>query len=169
MLEHACLHIHPWNRTAALEDWTRRVTDAAANPLGFVRFEAKPESWWFSWMRGVRLELYETADASHLMTMIRSWGMSRVWEIYDAEERYVGSIYPPSLVDSEGGRRGYLDVASRDQARILDADGSVLATWQRTSSGLLEATFASDPSGNPFLRMLVLAGVIAQEPLPKRR
>ena len=159
MLEHATLHLGCW--TSATEGWTRTVTDAAGNPLGFVRFVGSTKASWFSWLRGARLEVYETDDASHLMTLVRSWGMTKNWDVFDADERRVGNIGPPSLVDANGERRGSLDVE-----RILDPSRQTLATFRKLTPLILEVTFAADQAANPFLRMLLLAGILVQDASP---
>src|SRR5690242_11430614 len=108
MLEHSCLHVAPWTptRADAFQSWIRPISASPSTPLGFVRLEGAFRTAWFSWLRSVHLDVYETEDASHLMRLIRSWGVLQLWDVYDAEERRVGSIYPPSLVDAEGERRG---------------------------------------------------------------
>src|ERR1051325_7551240 len=74
MLEYACLHVGGWTQTTLPDSssaWTRLITDSAAKSLGFVRFAGDTGSWWFSWLRKVRLEVFETEDASHLMSLVR--------------------------------------------------------------------------------------------------
>ncbi len=171
MLEHPCLRLAPWTRADAA--WIRAVTDAAGGAVGFARFVGKSKSSWFSWLRGMRLDVYETDDASHLMTLIRPWGMFRIWDVYDADEQRIGSIYPPSIVDSNGERRGYLDLRGRENGQLIspyaNGDGvAPLATFQSRLPHFLEVTFAHDPAANPFLRMLLLAAVLAQDPSPPR-
>src|SRR4051794_30360819 len=124
MLEHARLHIAGW--TAAAKGWTRAVSDEAGSPLGFIRFTGRTKASWFSWLRGTRLEVYETDDASHLMTLVRSWGMTRIWDVYDADDQHIGSVYLSSLVDATGERRGYIDVE-----RIVDPSRQTLATFRK--------------------------------------
>lgn len=167
MLEHSCLQVACWTSVTTAGSapvWTRSISDAAGNPLGFVRFQGRAKASWFSWLRGARLEVYETDDVSHLMTVVRSWGMTRTWKVLDADERRVGFVYPTSLVDATGARRGSLD--RRD--RILDPAGQVLASFRKSTPLILEVTFAADQAANPFLRMLLLAGILAQDSSPVR-
>jgi hypothetical protein len=78
MLEHTSLRIAPWTLTDlkdARRVWMRRITDSTAKSVGYVRLAGEARTWWFAWLQSVRLEVYETDDASHLMSLVRSWGM----------------------------------------------------------------------------------------------
>jgi hypothetical protein len=100
------------------------------------------------------------------MTLIRPWGLSRLWDVWDAEDRRVGTIYPPILLDGDGGRRGYLDAGDRMHGKILNPAAHVLAEFERRNDQVTVLRFAADLGPNPFLRMLLLGGVIVQEPQP---
>jgi hypothetical protein len=170
MLEHSCLHIEGWTRQAlptGETTWRRRITDAGGLPLGHGQLVGDAGAWWFSWLRSLRLEVYETEDASHLMSLVRSWGMLQVWEVYDAEERRVGSLYSSNLVDAEGERRGYVDLQARGRGRIFDRESRELAALRWPTPGMLELAFPAEANPNPFLRMLILGSVLTLDPLPK--
>src|SRR4051794_10031633 len=97
MLEHENLLIHVWTRTNTpdgISAWLRPITNASGRSLGFVRFEGNPDASWLAWLRRIRLDIFETEDASHLMSLTRAWGRLRVWDVHDAEDRHVGSISP---------------------------------------------------------------------------
>lgn len=163
MLEHASLLVHGWQKKVEPDGglaWMRPITDAAGQPLGFVRFDGAARGSWFSWFRKVRFDVFETDDASHLMSVTRSWGMLRIWEVDDAEDRHVGTVYANSIVSSEGERLALIEFES-----IVDAGGQRLATISKKAA-VVELTFAPPP--NPFLRMLVLGCVLALEPGPNR-
>jgi hypothetical protein len=169
MLEHASLFIHGWTRSIqadGLEAWTRSIVDADGRQLGFVAYQRLAANSWLFWLRKIRLDVYETEDASHLLSLMRSWTMRSIWDLYDAEERHIGCIYPKSLVASDGSLLGFLDMETRNQGRILDHAGGVLATFTRCASRI-ELTFASEPTGNPFLRMLMLGAILALDPEPQ--
>jgi hypothetical protein len=100
------------------------------------------------------------------MTLIRPWGLSRLWDIWDAEERRVGCVYPPILLDGDGGRRGYINVEDGMHGKILNPAARVLAEFERRSDEVTVLRFAADLEQNPFLRMLLLGGVIVQEAQP---
>ena len=112
MLEHATLLLHDWTH-AALSDgeraWIRPIRDVNGHSVGFVRFVGDPQGSWFSWFRKARLDVYETEDAAHLLSLTRSWGMLRVWEVDDAEDRHVGSVYTKTIVSSEGDPLAWRD------------------------------------------------------------
>jgi len=169
MLEYSVLQVGLWTERPAAGSaptWVRHIAGAAGQPLGFVRFDGAVRSPFFSWLRSVRLEVYETDDASHLMSLVRAWGVLRIWDVYDAEERRVGSIYPPNLVDSEGQRRGFLEHHGPDRGKALDPANHVLATFQRRLDSL-DLAFMPEPAPNPFLRMLILGAVLCLDPAPK--
>ena len=169
MLEHATLHIHGWTRSTqpdGAEAWTRPITGAAGQPLGFVRSQKLTAHSWFFWLRKLRLDVFETEDASHLMSLTRSWTMRSIWDLHDAEERHVGYVYPASLVASEGGLLGFLHLEARGQGRILDHAGRVLTRFASNNADPLAVSFGPGPADNPFLRMLILGCILTLDPKP---
>ncbi len=156
--------VHGWTQKAELDGglaWIRSVTDGADRPLGFVRLDGAPRGSWLNWFRKVRLDVFETDDASHLMSVTRSWGMLHIWEVDDAEDRHIGTVYTKSIVSAEGERLAWIE-----HGRLLDRAGQQLASFGRKAQGVLEVTFAPPP--NPFVRMLVLGCALALEPGPNR-
>jgi hypothetical protein len=110
--------------------------------------------------------VYETEDASHLMSLVRSWRLLHIWDVYDAEECRIGSIYPPSVLDSTGQRRGYLDCAQPEQGAVVDTANHILASFRKQRANQLEVVFMPDPAANPFLRMLLLASFLILDSMP---
>jgi hypothetical protein len=162
------LLVHGWTQRAEPEGgraWIRAISDAAGRQLGFVRLAGAPRGSWFAWFRKVRLDVFETVDASHLMSVSRSWGMLRIWEVDDAEDRHVGTIHANSIISSDGEQLALIEHESPERVHLFDSIGRPLAKIGQ-SNGAIEVTFASPP--NPFLRMLVLGCVLAQEPAPNR-
>jgi hypothetical protein len=168
MLEASSLLIHPWHvSNGAPHCWSRPVLNGATSAaLGTIRWVGPPEGAWFAWLRGHRLEVLETEDAALLMTLVRPWGLSRLWDVCDAEERHVGTVYPPVLMDSEGGRRAYVDATDPTHGKVLDPTARVLAEYERMPERVTLLRFAADLEANPFLRMLIVGGVIVQEQPP---
>ena len=170
MLEHSQLLLQGWTKKPLPEGglaWVRTIADASDHLLGFVRLDGVPAASWFSWFRKVRLDVFETEDASHLLTITRSWGVLQIWEVDDAEGRHVGTIHTKNIVSSEGGRLAYFDPQPGDQGRILDPVGRVLARFAKKPGGVWELTFTPEPATNPFLRMLALGSVLTMEAVPK--
>jgi hypothetical protein len=168
MLEHPALLIHDWQPAARAEEapaWIRAITNAARQPLGFVRLAGETGTSWFSWLRKVQLDVFETDDASHLLTVTRSWGMLRAWEVHDADDRHIG-IIGKALWTPDREVLGLLDCDSGDHGRILDAAGRQLAQFGKQGRNVLDLTFTPQPTANPFLRMLILASVLTLEPAP---
>jgi len=172
MLEHSSLLVHGWTRTTladAAEAWVRPITDGAARPLGFVRYQKLPALSWFFWLPKVRLDVFETEDASHLMSLTRSWTMLHIWDLHDADQRLVGSVYPKTLVASAGESLGFLDLESGDQGSIVNPSGQALARFRKKSGSSFEMAFAPDPAANPFLRMMMLGCLLTLDTKPKRK
>ena len=169
MLERTSLLLSAW--TPAPRDapggWSRTVHDAAAGSyLGRVR-PASPQGWsWITWFRPLRLEALETDDDALLCTLIRSWGLVRSWELFDAEERRVGSLYPPMLLDSEGYRRGYTQFETPTLGHFIAPSGPRLARFEITEAHTLRLDFAADLEPNPFLRMLLFSAAATLQPTP---
>jgi hypothetical protein len=165
MLETASLLIHPWQLEST--GWARRVANGTNGAvLGQARWLGLPKRAWYDWLRGQRIDVLETEDAALLMTVVRSWGFARTWDLYDAEERRVGAIAAPVLIDSEGGRRAYLD-GHPDRGTFLSPLSRLLAEYEVRSGDGTRLRFAADLEPNPFLRMLLLAGVLTQEVPPR--
>jgi hypothetical protein len=172
MLEHSSLLVHGWTHTTlaeAAEAWVRPITDGAARPLGFVRYQKLPAQSWFFWLPKVRLDVFETEDASHLMSLTRSWTMLHIWDLHDADQRLVGSVYPKTLVASAGESLGFLDLESGDQGSIVNPSGQALARFRKKGGSSFEMAFAPDPAANPFLRMMMLGCLLTLDPKPKRK
>jgi hypothetical protein len=167
MLEHSSLLVQPWTRTKLPDGdgWTRSITDAQGSPLGFVRYRKQSALTWMFWLRKPRLDVFETDDASHLMSLTRSWTMFRIWDVLDAEDRHVGSIYPRSVNADHGGALGYLDAVNNEHGRILDPANQVLATFAKLGTAI-EVTFAPESAANPFLRMLLLGCILTLDANP---
>jgi hypothetical protein len=167
MLESSSLLILPWHDDPSRGGWIRLIADGATTTaLGLVCARAPAAASWLSWLRGQRLEVLEGDDAALLMMLIRPWGLSRAWQVQDAEERAVGTVHPLQLVDSEGGRRGIVDRQDSKHGRILGAESQALAHYEVKPDHAAVLRFAADLEPNPFLRMLLLAGVVLQEPRP---
>lgn len=166
MLEQASLLVQAWMQApngggGAL--WTRSISDADQKPLGFARLDRHTRSTWLPWFRKLRIDVFETEDASHLMSVSRLFAMSRAWVVDDAEDRRIGSIHAKLLLSSEGGTVASVQVESAHRVRLLDGANQFVATAQKHGA-LVELTFAPPP--HPFVRMLVLGWVLSLEPLP---
>ena len=166
MLEQSTWLLEPWNFVAKANDGAAHIAsirDTAGNPLGFVRLDGDARTSWFSWLGRVRLDVFETDDASHLMTLRRTWGVLGSWDIEDAEQRHVGTIYSKTLATSTSERLGYID---RDGDRILDPAGKVCARLSRKEGAILELDLSQEVPANPFVRMMIFGAALTLVPLP---
>lgn len=159
MLEHMSFYLQPWNRATADAPWQRRITDIRARPLGFVRCIFPVRGAWFAWLRRTRLEVYETEDASHLMTLVRAWSIGPTWVTYDADALFLGTVHPRSIIASDGIRVGEFQPTAGG-GRIVDPAGIELMTYSTADDGTVEIRFTKQAMANPFLRMLLLSCVL---------
>jgi hypothetical protein len=166
MLEHACLIVHAWTRAEDGSAWIRRVTDAVGAPLGFARSKGAMGPWWLGWLRPLQLDVFETDDASHLMSLARSWALSRIWSVHDAEEIHVGTLYFKTLVSSVRTFVGEINAESTERGQIVDGKRTSLANYWMRPGGSCELTFAAATMQNPFMRMLILGSVLTLDPPP---
>jgi hypothetical protein len=165
MLEKDRLLILPWSSTAGLpsEDVAgltrlRRIQDGIL--LGFAGWA--PQSWW----RGRTIRVFEIPDASLLMTLHRPWGPMRMWQVFDAEDRRIGSFYRQLLFDDLNYHLANLeDEKPRRPRRFLTRSKEELASLEWESDGTGRLSFHGVV--NPFARMNLLAMVLTMPFLPE--
>jgi len=167
---------------------TRAVLDlAAGTSLGFAYRSPGTAAPWPRWLGRPRLAVYETEDASLVFTACRAW-WSGAWDVADAEGRAVGSFragafrlstqaiqlwqlprtsgaaaskYHGTLIRDRFGRLlAWVDAAGLETGRLVAADGAALAHLTRAGQGT-EVCFVPSQEGNPFLKMLLLAALLA--------
>jgi hypothetical protein len=168
MLESASLVLLPWaleQGTAGPGAWSRHVL-ADGVPGGLIRCTERRRGW-LGWFPSYRLEVLETEDEALLLTLVRSRSLFRLWDLYDAEENRIGSIYPPVLLDSEGQRRGYLQVENGHQGQLLGLSGRPLAEFKLDATKALHLHFTAEADFNPYMRMLLLGGALTLQPPPQ--
>lgn len=145
--------------------WVRPVSDAGQRPLGLVRHETSAGASWLFWLRRIRLDVFETEDIAHLVSLTRSWTLLPFWDVSDAEDRYVGRVYPKAIVSDAGHTLGLLEPHG-DGGRIVEPAGKTLVTFGPNEGGATQIAFTAP--ANPFLRMLLLAAVLVLDPKPSR-
>src|SRR5690242_1111983 len=108
MLEQPSLLLLPWihsldgARPGALPRprWVRSIMDPATNhSLGFAAWSAGAFSGWLGWLGRKTIRVFESDDESLLLTLQRSWGLSRAWEVLDAESCRVGHVVHDVVYD----------------------------------------------------------------------
>lgn len=156
-----------WAHAVHAGTWVRTITGAAiagatSEPLGFAAWHNAGQGVLASWFGRRHITLYETEDASLVMTLRR--GFWRVWEVFDAEERPVGTVYRNALLTSSGQQ-----IASPRQGKegaFTNTMRQEIARFLRRS-GCLELTFPETPHSSPFLRMVLLAAILSWPPEPR--
>jgi len=167
MLEQPALLLGPWCPAddPAQPPARKRVISvpATGDLLGFATSTEAGFSWW-SWLRRQAIRVFETEDASLLMTLSRSWGLSRAWAVRDADERSVGFVYRSVLMDMDGRRLAVARGADgNERGAFVGANGRELGTFEnRTGHGVLLA-FGDALEGSPFARMILLGAVLTWE------
>lgn len=185
MLESDRLILRPWalapktRRFAHVRDErgrrTRAIIDTATrHALGFASW--RPGAL----VRGVTrpwIEVYETEDASFVFAARRRWWWPSPWDVTDADGRYLGAIraikaeragehsaFVPRIAISDAMNHCATWVERSDvgAGEIVASSGAVLA--RMTRAGLARETevhFVPESNTNPFVRMLVLAALLA--------
>jgi hypothetical protein len=135
-------------------------TPAGGHVLGFAR-SLSSSSWW-SWLTRQRVQVFETDDASLLMTLYGPRGLRRTWEVRDAEERRVGHLYRHVLWEGTGSRLAVMQRSAGEGAgRFVSPSGTELAAFSlRQEAGIL-LDFSAALVGKPFARMMLLAAVLS--------
>ncbi len=125
--------------------------------MGFACWRQKP-GWW-SWIAGQSLEIRETEDASLVLTLRRFWGR-HTWEVRDAEDRLVGSVWRGRLWDDQGQRLATTQSTSPGAGLLVSPQQVVLASWRLHANQTLEINLGHQ--ANPFLRMTLLGAMLLQ-------
>jgi hypothetical protein len=114
------------------------------------------------------LEIRETDDEPLLFTLLRPWFHNRAWEVFDAEDRPVGSLRGNLVRDRFGHHLAEVEqLAGGNGFRFGSRDGNELAVLRPDDAGS-QLIFAEDLLGDPFARMLLLAGGLALTHSPAR-
>jgi hypothetical protein len=187
MLEQRQLLLGPWAPFPQLPapiggtaSRRRAVSDPDTRaPLGQVAWHADEVAAWLAWLARPRYEVFETEDVSLLFTVQRVRGPWSYWKIADADDRLVGYwwhqgmpfptvgigpiVQVTHLADASGHVFAELrPLPSGPSGRFCLEDGEELGTLAQTTEGLL-LSFAPRSTGNPFVRMLLLAAVLPLE------
>jgi hypothetical protein len=160
MLETPALLLHPWQASplGSVHIRQRTVLDATTGePLGFVGERAR--SHWLRWLTRKVLQVYETEDASLLCSIFCPWGWIRSWEVYDADDHPVGTYRGNLLSDRWNRHCAVVQRGPDGSQRFVNTDGLELASLTRANGELL-LSFAGVIEGEPFARMLLLAGAL---------
>jgi hypothetical protein len=168
MLEELLLTVGAWRwfETGQLPGlvragWAREIHGAV--PLGQVR-AIRLGRW--PWLTPQTLEVLETEDASLVLTLRHGWfGFGR-WRVTDAEERTLGSILTPHVLDAEGQRFATVVQAATPGKWQLLRGADLCAEMTIAADGSLRLEFASALEENPFLRMMLLGAALVRQALP---
>ncbi len=171
MLEQAMLWFGSWERQtreSTPTTWHRPVRSERNGVfLGWQHLHVQANArWWWPLGRLLRIELFETEDDSLVFVLERNVGLYTSWRLTEADGLEVGEVLEPSLIDSNGERRAILDCPTPSEGRVLDFASTLLADFRHGAEELNVRLYPT-LGENPFLRMLVLAGILALQPTPK--
>ncbi len=154
MLEQRGLVLGAWTGDEPRE---RPVLNAdSGEPLGFVR--AHGGRGWWRWLGGQTFQVFETEDASLLLTLYRPAGWLRAWQLDDADNRAVATIRGVTLRDANGYCLAVAESRADGGVRYVSPRGVAVGAWSRTAAGVC-LTFSPEAT-NPFLRMTLLAATL---------
>ncbi|MFN4261803.1 MAG: hypothetical protein ACK4RK_21185 [Gemmataceae bacterium] len=168
MLETTRWLLFPWQvagtPASSQRGWFRTIAEAdSGKPLGRAYWRPSRLPRWLVWLGQPELVVVETEDESHLCTLRWSW--SRGWQLWDAEERYVGIIRPSHLRDPYGYCLAWLQRGTGSRLRIQTPEGQILAAAIPSGKGL-EVSLAERVAADPFTKMLLLAAVLVEARTP---
>lgn len=140
---------------------TATIVDAESGQyLGYAAFRDRRQAGWFAWLRGESIKVFETEDASLLMTLYRRWALSRTWEVCDADDRRVGIIYRDGLWNAKGDRLAVVhDPQATQPGRFVSPDGQPVAFVEERGQNEVLLTF-TEPQRDPFAKMTILGKVL---------
>jgi hypothetical protein len=159
MLENAALLLLPWSARRSRPE--RAILDPDTwEPLGFACHRTPSLPWWFAWAARSGLEVHEVEDESLLLTLSNPWLNWGTWEIFDAEDHLVGMLRGGTLLNRLGQPLAEVQQAANNHDLCLvNPEGYELATVVESDGGD-RLTFGGEVAGDPFAKMVVLAGVL---------
>jgi hypothetical protein len=158
MLEEADLHIGPWLPGPGPGDgsrgtWMRRRISVRGQALGFA---CRRHGAW-SWLVRRVVEVYETEDASLLLTLRPRW-WRRAWDVVDAENRVRGGVYRAWLLDDAEQSLALVQLLAQGrEARFMHPSGRDLGTCTKSGDNV-HLRFAGEL--DPFTRMILLGAAL---------
>lgn len=175
MLEQTSLLLRPWVPRAQLPwvppdvtpaRWIRVIVHPATSQrLGFAALRSWPRLWF--WLGTRTIQVLENDDACLLMALHRPWGIFRMWQVRDAEENPVGTMYRETLLNPYGARLAAMKCGLAARENVLLSAGVELGSWQRGVEGDTVFHFGQGLESNPFARMMALAAALVVPPLPR--
>lgn len=171
MIEAHSIQIGPWLRSAEARDlsldgpasFVRRLSDSVESPLGFAAWCRRGEGLLASWFGNRQITVYETEDASLLMTLRR--GFWKIWDIFDSEEHLIGRLYRGLLLDHDG--KVIAQPHRREQGIAFhDSLNQTLALFT-PSGGNWTLSFGREVPTNPFVRLVLLGAALTHASEPK--
>ncbi len=128
--------------------------------LGFVRPRLSPSDGWLPWRSRQIFDIFETEDASLLLTLHSPRLLSWTWEVRDAEESRVGFLCRDALLDRQGLQFGKTCSSRyRKRGSFVSRHGMQLAAFEIDDDQCL-LIFDESVVGLPFVRMILLAAAL---------
>jgi hypothetical protein len=166
MLEHPSLLILPWAvatgpRPTPSVSRRRSILDPdTGRLLGFAGRRPVRLPWGLRWLARTALEIHETEDESLLFTLCGPWLTLRAWEVFDSEDHLVGSLRGNLVRDRQGRTLAVVQQCPAATFRFLTPENVELGSLLPNGRGN-RITFSEELVGDPFARMLLLAGGLA--------
>jgi len=149
------------SRTPAPADHIRVRSVHDAGNRRFVGFATATRLFQQPLFSRPAFEVYETEDASLLFSLCRPWLFSWTWDVFDAEVRHVGIIHRAQVFDGAANHLGVMNLASAgDRGNFTIGNGVELANFELRELEM-QLNFCPAVDGEPFVRMILLAALLA--------
>jgi hypothetical protein len=151
MLEHRVLLLR--SRTPSS---VQAIVDGESGAaLGYACWETEPSCWWRRLFGHGLLAVHEQEDEPLLLTIRRAWSWLPRRRVCDAEGKPIGALLG-RLIHDRYGR----PLATLENGIFRAPDRRVLAELAASAEGL-RLTFSDDITGEPFVKMLLLAAALS--------
>lgn len=136
MLESSSLSLGPWSASSRAILVQHKVRDTETGQcLGLARWLTPPLAGWRGWFRRPILEVVESDDESLLCSLRRCWRPLPLWDVLDADGRFIGSLRRGVLLDPLGRRfavltaRQFLDPQGEEVGTLVPMEDAIRLTF----------------------------------------
>jgi hypothetical protein len=138
----------------------RDVLASTGERVGFA-CRQRTVRWWWRWLRRV-MAVHEQLDEPLVFTVRRCFTLAPAFHVYDADDELVGTVALPWLLDRWGRPSVEMTTLPGGGGVFRTDRGDMLAEWK--PDGMVVRLELHEPiSGDPFLKMLLVAAMLSKE------